>query len=253
MRRDGPTRIAMSRKTIVALAALVAAGAILVLALPSSGERVPVPPGWRDLASRTIAGAYHVHSTESDGGGDKPSIAAAAARAGLQFVIFTDHGDATRQPDPPRYIDGVLCLDAVEISTSEGHYVALDMPRAPYPLGGAAAAVVEDVERLGGFGIAAHPDSPKPALRWTADDLPVDGVEWLNADSEWRDETRFTRARAALGYLMRPADALASLLDRPPTLARWDRWSAARPIVSLAAADAHGGIGRPAEDPHGSV
>jgi len=253
MRRDGPTRIAMSRKTIVALAALVAAGAILFLALPPRGERVPVPPGWRDLASRTIAGAYHVHSTESDGGGDKPSIAAAAARAGLQFVIFTDHGDATRQPDPPRYVDGVLCLDAVEISTSEGHYVALDMPRAPYPLGGAAAAVVEDVERLGGFGIAAHPDSPKPALRWTADDLPVDGVEWLNADSEWRDETRFTLARAALGYLMRPADALASLLDRPPTLARWDRWSAARPIVSLAAADAHGGIGRRAEDPRGSV
>ena len=95
------------------------------------------------------------------------AVAAAAARAGLKFVILTDHGDGTRPPDPPEYIDGVLVLDGVEISTDEGHYVAIDMPRAPYPLGGAADAVVEDVRRLGGFGIAAHPDSPKPALRWT--------------------------------------------------------------------------------------
>ena len=57
-------------------------------------------------------------------------------RAGLKFIVVTDHGDATRAPDPPVYRDGVLCLDAVEISTAGGHYIALDMPKAPYPLGG---------------------------------------------------------------------------------------------------------------------
>ena len=41
------------------------------------------------------------------------------------------------------------------------------MPASPYPLAGEARDVVEDVRRLGGFGIAAHPDSPKPELRWT--------------------------------------------------------------------------------------
>ncbi len=56
---------------------------------------------------------------------------------------------------------GVLCIDAVEISTTGGHYIALDLPASPYPLGGEARDVVEDVQRLGGFGIAAHPDSPK--------------------------------------------------------------------------------------------
>ena len=65
-----------------------------------------------------------MHTTRSDGAAGKPAIAAAAAGAGLQFVIFTDHGDATRPPDPPVYIEGVLCLDGVEISTADGHYVA---------------------------------------------------------------------------------------------------------------------------------
>ena len=122
------------------------------------------------------------------------------------------------------------------------------MPRAPYPLGGAAEAVVEDVARLGGFGIAAHPDSPKPALRWTDDSAPVDGIEWLNADSEWRGESRRQLVRAGLAYFLRPGPALATLLDRPATLDRWDRLTAARQVVALAGADAHGGVGRRAED-----
>ena len=108
-----------------------------------------------------------------------------------------------------------LCLDAVEISTNGGHYVALDMQPSPYPLGGEPAAVVEDVERLGGFGIAAHPDSPTPELAWTDWDAPFDGIEWLSADSEWRDESRARFARVLFDYLLRPAPALASLLDRP--------------------------------------
>ena len=44
------------------------------------------------------------------------------------------------------YLHGVLCIDGVEISTDDGHYVALGLGPTPYPLGGAAAAVVEDVD-----------------------------------------------------------------------------------------------------------
>ena len=242
--------IAHSKSALLTGLLLFAAGGI-VLSVPPRSRRVAVPPQWQELASRTVPGAYHVHSRRSDGSGDRSSIASAARGAGLKFVILTDHGDGVRSPDPPAYIDGVLCVDAVEISTTGGHYVALDMPPAPYPLGGAADAVVEDVARLGGFGIAAHPDSPKPALRWTAERLPVDGLEWINGDSEWRDETRLTLTRAAIGYLLRPSEALAQLLDRPATLGRWDRWSTSRPIVALAGADAHGGIGGRAEDSSG--
>lgn len=239
--------MAIAKWRLPALVALGAAGAFLFWLLPPAPARVDIA-GWGDLASRTVAGAYHVHTTRSDGHGDRQQVAGAAARAGLKFVILTDHGDATRPPDPPAYIDGVLLLDAVEISTAHGHLVALDMARAPYPLGGSADAVVEDVHRLGGFAIAAHPDSPKPTLRWTDTSAPIDGIEWLNADSEWRDEDRTTLVRAGLAYFLRPAGAIASLLDLPESLERWTTLSRTRPVVGLAAVDAHGGAGRRMED-----
>jgi hypothetical protein len=202
-----------------------------------------------DVQRRTISGAYHVHSTRSDGAGDKNAIAEAASRAGLAFVILTDHGDGTRPPDPAEFLHGVLCIDAVEISTTGGHYVALDMKPSPYPLGGEPSAVVEDVHRMGGFGIAAHPDSPRAELAWSDWNTPIDGIEWLSADSEWRDESRGALTRVIVGYPMRPGPALALMLDRPvATLQRWDALASTRPIVGLAAHDAHGGIGRGVEE-----
>src|SRR5207237_4837370 len=138
------------------------------------------------IGDGTVAGILHIHTNRSDGLSGPDEIAAAAAQAGLTFLVFTDHGDATRAPDPPMYRSGVLCLDGVEISTSGGHYIAIDMPRAPYPLAGEARDVVEDVKRLGGFGIAAHPDSPKLELRWREWTAPVDALELLNPDTALR-------------------------------------------------------------------
>ena len=129
---------------MIVTAAVLAAVFLFVLAtLP---PRPSVTTGRIDdaIIRRTVAGAFHVHSTQSDGAGDRVAIAAAAASAGLRFVVITDHGDGVRQPDAPEYVQGVLCVDAVEISTNGGHYIALDMPAAPYPLGGEPSAVVED-------------------------------------------------------------------------------------------------------------
>jgi hypothetical protein len=240
------------RRVISVTAAGVAAVVVFLLAtLPPSPFRVPLDGVDADLSARTLAGAYHIHTTRSDGAGSKAMVAAAAARAGLAFVILTDHGDATRPPDAPEYVGGVLCLDAVEISTGGGHYVALGLPASPYPLGGEASAVVEDVRRLGGFGIAAHPDHPNEQLAWIDWEASIDGLEWINADSEWRDESAVALARVVLDYTVRPGPALASVFDRPErTLTRWDGLNQARRVVALAAVDAHGGgrPGSPADD-----
>jgi len=169
------------KRLLVGTAALAAAVAVLVA--------VSLPPRRLALQSAgdgTIAGLLHVHTNRSDGRSTPDEVAAAAARAGLKFLVFTDHGDGTRQPDPPAYRSGVLCLDGVEISTTGGHYVAVDMRASPYPLGGEPRDVVEDVRRLGGFGIAAHPDSPKSELRWRDWDAQIDGVELVNPDTSWR-------------------------------------------------------------------
>jgi hypothetical protein len=231
----------MRRLALVTAAVMAAVFVWLLATLPPAPRRTSGAVE-QSVAQRTVAGAFHVHTTRSDGSEDAAAIAAAAARAGLQFVVLTDHGDATRPPDPPAYRNGVLIIDAVEISTNGGHYVALDMPTAPYPLGGEAAAVVEDVRRLGGLGIVAHPDSPKPELQWKDWTLGVDGVEWLNLDSEWRDESRARLVRVAFDYRFRKAPALASLLDRPVrTLERWDSLAAASKVIGLPGLDAHGG------------
>ena len=193
-----------------------------------------------------LRGAIHVHTRRSDGTGTVEDVAAAAARAGLAFVVFTDHGDGTGGPDVPRYHSGVLCIDGVEISTGAGHVLALGIPQSPYPLGGEPRDVIEDIARLGGMSIAAHPGSPKPGLRWLEWTAPFDGLEWLNADSEWRDEERTDLVRTVLTYPFRRAESLAALLDRPePILARWDALTGRRPVVAVAGADAHARVWSP--------
>ena len=243
-RRSGRFR---SLATTAALAA--AAGLAMGLLLPPAARVVDVPPGSRPGAAvpdrpdggfvRTARGVYHVHSRRSDGSGTVLEIAAAAAAAGLDFVVLTDHGDATGIASPA-YYDGVLMIDGVEVSTDGGHYAAVGLEPAPYPLGGDARGVVEDVRRLGGFGIAAHPMSPKPALAWSDPSLPVDAVEWINGDTAWRDGNWGSLLRAFFGYWIRSPESLASMLSRPEeALALWDELASQRRVVGIGAVDAH--------------
>lgn len=230
------------KRVVLVTAALVAAVAVWGLVLPP--RRIALASAWDD---GSVRGSVHVHSRASDGRGTLDEIAAAAAHARLQFVIVTDHGDAIREPAPPAYRFGVLLLDAVEISTRGGHYVALGLPQAPYPLGGDAGDVVEDVRRLGGFGIAAHPDSPKPGLQWQDWSAPVDGVELINPDTSWRVHafaggvaSKWLLLRALLAYPVRPAESIAELLtDNQALRAAWVHAAATRTVVALAGADAH--------------
>ena len=194
------------RAWILTTAALAAAVAVWV--------GVTLPPPASVLAAKlpaTIAaGAYHIHTSRSDGTGSIDDIAAAAARAGLQFVILTDHGDATRVPDPPAYRHGVLTVQ------DRGNFV------------------ITDIHRMGGVAIVAHPDSPRSELAWRGSLLSADGIEWINVDSEWRDDRFLTLAGRAVHAVVRPAEAIASLFSRPErTLQRWDAATRTRPIFSL--------------------
>ena len=138
------------------------------------------------------------------------------------------------------------------------------MPASPYPLAGEARDVVEDVRRLGGFGIAAHPDSPKPSCAGRDWDAPIDGVELLNPDTGWRlwaqqasgdGERWYARRRllsALLDYPFRPAGN-----DRQPAGGRrergrcdWDGADASAGASSrIAGVDAHAKIAPRSADP----
>jgi hypothetical protein len=229
----------MRRFLLCVLSLAVVGLAIVVTLAPPARTRLTLAAD-----ARVVRGAIHVHTTLSDGAGTPDEVAQAASRAGLDFVVLTDHGDGTRPLTPPRYVDGVLLVDAVEISTSGGHYIALGLGQAPYRLAGEPRDVIEDVTRLGGFGIAAHPDSPKSALAWREWQAPFDALEWLNADSAWRDEPRSVLARAVATYWLRRPEVIASLLDRPATtMARWDALTRRRAVVGMAGHDAHARMG----------
>ena len=230
---------------------LIVAAIVLWTRLPP--KQLALAPSFSD---GTVPGILHIHSVRSDGRGTPEEIAHAAARAGLKFIVITDHGDATRKPDAPVYREGVLCFDATEISTSGGHYVAIDMPAAPYPLGGEPRDVVEDVTRLGGFGIVAHPDSPKPELRWRGWSAPFDAIEILNLDTSWRQRVTDTTWRPKAGliarlftYPIRPTESIASLISRSSVFYQWDVLSKRRHVVTIAGADAHAQIAWRASDP----
>ncbi len=226
-------------KRIVWLGVLVGLGAAWYYALPPAARTLAV-----DADAPLVRGAFHVHTEQSDGTGTTDEVAAAAARAGLRFVVLTDHGDGTRAPARPQYRQGVLMIDAVEVSTVGGHVIALGIPASPYPLGGEPRDVIDDIERLGGFSVAAHPDSPKPELRWLEWVAPFGGLEWVNGDSEWRDESAWSLARVLLTYPGRKAASIAAMLDRPETtLSRWDALTRRRRVVALAGADAHARLG----------
>jgi hypothetical protein len=187
-----------------------------------------------------MRGAFHVHSTASDGRGTSEEIALAARKAGIQFVVVTDHNIETIPP--ARFEHGVLLIFGVEISSPAGHLVALgsrglsQAERSSDP--------IEVVHRLGGFSVVAHPIQKKrPWTDWRAA-RGADGLELYSADSMLRDSFRhpFARLLPAFGaYLTRPTHGLM-LLVRPQSEAR-DRLfelSSERPKAALCALDAHG-------------
>ena len=96
--RVGPYMRIMKRLSMMT-AALGAAVAVLV-ALTVPAKRIPLTP----FDDGTIVGIVHVHTNRSDGLSDPDTIAAAAARAGLKFLVFTDHGDGMRKPDAEIFV-----------------------------------------------------------------------------------------------------------------------------------------------------
>ena len=113
---------ARRRRAFIAIVTVLMALSIwLWFSLPKPSREIQMLTGEAAASfPLSLAGAFHVHTNRSDGGSSPNDIARAASEAGLRFLVFTDHGDGTRVPDPPQYRSGVLTFDGVEISTNGG-------------------------------------------------------------------------------------------------------------------------------------
>jgi predicted metal-dependent phosphoesterase TrpH len=112
---------------------------------PASGER------YFDL---------HLHSTYSPDGGMCPAdLVRTAVAKGLNGIALTDH-NSTRglkeAREEARKFEGFLVIPGVEISSKEGHILALGV-ESPIVSGLEVAETVERIRSAGGMPVASHP------------------------------------------------------------------------------------------------
>lgn len=135
-------------------------------------------------------GCIHIHSVNSDGTGTIKEISVAAKKAGLSWVIITDHNYFDIEEG---IYNGVYILKGEEISPQkENHYLALDI-KTQIDEGDNVQKYIDEVNNQGGFGFAAHPDESLsrknnyPPIRWNKEFIPY-GIEIWNWFSCWADK-----------------------------------------------------------------
>ncbi len=193
-----------------------------------------------ERAGTELIGVIHVHSTHSDGGGSFAAIAGKASLAGLDFVVMTDHGSPTRPEEKPP--DSPLFIIGSEVSTDAGHMLAIGNTPPAYEFSPVPDQAVEDIASEGGFSVIAHPFHMKtPWEQWPLP--PADGMEVINADSDWRGASWMKIATSLPLYWLNPVYFHLKFLHYPTESIRaFDHEAAQRHFLLFAGLDAHARI-----------
>ncbi|MES2308737.1 MAG: PHP domain-containing protein [Verrucomicrobiota bacterium] len=164
----------------------------------------------------------HCHSHYSGDGVSKPEEIVERARAqGLDGVAITDHNtcecvDYFRQKGLIREdglpVDGFLIVPGQEISTAEGHLLALGIT-LPNLKGISALEAVSMIHAKGGIAVAPHPyDYFRAGIRESVlETLPLDGIEVFNAATAIRKCNQQSREYALRRQLPMTAGSDAHL------------------------------------------
>jgi len=188
--------------------------------------------------SAEIVGAYHIHTTFSDGRKSVEEVARIASQETLNFIILTDHGHPNRESFQSQgWKEGVLVLSGTEISSNRGHLVGLGFEKTDQNFSHTAEEAVFQLRSQGGFSIIAHPYS-KTSWTWgtTAD---YGGIEIISADGILK-----RNIVSSIPYwptlLFRPTFFLCKILKRPKkNLRKWDSLCQHHPVYGYYSADAH--------------
>ena len=157
-----------------------------------------------DEASETVRIDCHVHTADSyDSTASVAEVLRSAARAEVDGLVVTDHDRIERSrrvaERAPEF--GLLGLPGVEVSTTDGHLLAIGVETCP-PVGQSFEATVVDVRDRGGIAIVPHP------FQWSRHGVRAstitacDGVEVFNA-------------HCLTGIRNRQAERFADTFDHP--------------------------------------
>ena len=135
----------------------------------------------------------HLHTDASDGTASVRDVLSRAAEVGLGVVAITDHDTIDGALEARRLAGGfgVAVIVGEEVSTTEGHLLALFIEEA-LPAGRPAAETIAAAHAQGGLCIAAHPyDWAVPSMGAAGlhrrcrgagtGEWPLDAIEGLNA------------------------------------------------------------------------
>lgn len=193
-----------------------------------------------------IVGNLHIHTLYSDGEAYHADVAQAAANAGLDFIVVTDHNLWVKGPEG--YHDGVLALVGEEVHNTRrwpqaNHLLVYGAEAEMSQCAPDPQRLIDAVRERGGLAFIAHPYDyalklrREPGVPWV--DWAVDGFHGLeiwNYMSEFK--ARVPNKLLGLWYAYKPHLAIRGPFKA--TLNVWDQLLASgRHITGLGNADAH--------------
>jgi hypothetical protein len=192
------------------------------------------------------AGAIHIHTDFSfDGNTDIKDVIDSARRAGLNFIVVTDHFrlDA-KNKGYEGWHDGLFVLVGEEISPRFSHYLALgiDKPVIAWQKKSRPQEYIDAVSAQGGFGLIAHPDHTG-APKYGVKDYPwkdwgvsgFSGISIWDLMTDWQEKLT-SPLKAVLSYIF-PSYALTG--PKQETLKRWDELNRTEKIAGFGEIDNH--------------
>ncbi len=202
--------------------------------VPAGSSAEPGPP------VHEVMGVYHIHSRYSDGWKSVEQIASIAARAGLDFIILTDHGKPNLLClSSQGWKDGLLVLAGSELSVNRGHLVGLEFRSPSLSFSQTTEIAAEEIASLGGFSIIAHPYSK---VRWSwGTTIPYSGIEIIDEDTMFRKNIPKSLLYLP-ALLVNPRLALLRIIAPPrQAIRKWDELNGRRQnrIYGYFSADAH--------------
>jgi hypothetical protein len=191
-----------------------------------------------------VFGAFHVHSTLSDGLAPIEDIAREAKEARVGFVMMSDHG----APHPEaatmkRTIDGVRFIGGSEVGIPDGHLIVSDVDELPrYTLPPFPPDAVSDVAAWGGLSIVTYPEDPVHRWGYWEPDLAPDGIEIVNVTSYFRRSSLRQKLSWAFFSFFNRNYYISGFEAPTEALARWDELLSRGRVLGFYAANAHGGF-----------
>jgi len=202
----------------------------------------------QDSLYHEVVGVIHIHSSYSDGTKKIEEIARIGEHAGLDFLMFSDHGTLRPLHDGHQKFYGktaVLIGYEIEDENDENHYLAFGLDKT-LDKGLDPSEYVSIVREKGGLGIIAHPDEIRDALpqypcfpwnRWDVEGF--DGLEIWNHMSAWMESLKRINM---LKMAIMPRRSLRGPTSR--VLNKWDELVKTRPVAGVGSADVHAHVYR---------